>query len=555
MHRLDQFGLEDMLALGSALRTISRDYEDIQQAGIETVRLLYNRLRDTKGAIACPLVRLYRTKPADRLDADLRRNVLETAPDLPHNCRCLTLEASAGDLEEWNNPRQSAGHRAIPLASAGQIGNLPMVARMLEQFGLAASAVAATGPMEADAGESFGVFHVPRAKGSPFIPAQERFVVPHSIESVIGFGGMLPDGEFFALLLFSKVPIDQPTASLFKSIGIVVREILLPKLPGDDPTILANLLASKKMLIDVLEQAAFTQSRRVSKLHEATRAEDQKLLGEVNRELQLVQEQLQARERLASLGALTAGIAHEIKNPLNFILNFAQLGDEIVAELSSELSRVLPDPPEPIGDCMADLRLNLGKVVEHAKRADGIVKTMLQHARGEASRPRPCMLGQVVEEYANLAYHSSRAQTPDSQAQLKFEWDRKLEWVEVVPEHIGRVVINLVGNAFYSVRERQRREGPSYQPLVTVKVGRDGDHAEIRVLDNGEGIDPDIIPNIFDPFFTTKPSGSGTGQGLSISHDVIVSEHGGELRVESARMSHAEFIIRLPIKSPKISQR
>lgn len=165
------------------------------------------------------------------------------------------------------------------------------------------------------------------------------------------------------------------------------------------------------------------------------------------------------------------------------------------------------------------------------------------------------MLGQVVEEYANLAYHSHRAQFSDSQAQLRIEWDKSLEWVEAVPEHIGRVIINLVGNSFYSVWERQKREGPGYKPLVEVRITPDGNHAEIRVWDNGEGISPDILPHIFDPFFTTKPAGAGTGQGLSISHDVIVSEHGGEMRAESVPMRHTEFTIRLPIKSPKLGIR
>ena len=257
-------------------------------------------------------------------------------------------------------------------------------------------------------------------------------------------------------------------------------------------------------------------------------------------ELKGTQAQLIQKEKMASLGELTAGIAHEIQNPLNFVNNFSEVSRELVDEMDEELDKGDTQEAKLIS---ADLKQNLEKITLHGQRASSIVKGMLEHSRTTTGEKQPTDLNALADEYLRLAYHGLRAKDKDFNAELKTDFDANLGPVEVVPQEMGRVLLNLFNNAFYAVREKQKQQPDGHQPIVTVSTGRINGQVELRVQDNGTGM-PDVVKaKIFQPFFTTKPTGQGTGLGLSLSYEIITKGHGGELRVETQEGAFTEFVI------------
>ena len=261
-------------------------------------------------------------------------------------------------------------------------------------------------------------------------------------------------------------------------------------------------------------------------------------------QLKATQDQLVAHQKLASLGALTAGIAHEIRNPLNFVTNFAQLAVELVRELRQGLG----DTTDPTRAVLEALEQNVAKIEEHGRRADNIVRGMLLHARGQPGQRQKTDLNTLVTEAVNLAYHGLRGRDATFHVAVQFELDRRLPPVDVSPTDLSRVVLNLMNNALYAAHQKSRKVEAGFQPRVVVRTADLGDTVEMRFWDNGDGIPAELRDQIFTPFFTTKPAGAGTGLGLSISYDIIVQMHNGSLRVESAEGQFAEFIVTLPKK-------
>ncbi|WP_412069181.1 sensor histidine kinase [Rubrivirga sp. IMCC43871] len=257
-------------------------------------------------------------------------------------------------------------------------------------------------------------------------------------------------------------------------------------------------------------------------------------------ELRATQAQLIQSEKMASLGQLTAGIAHEIKNPLNFVNNFASLSQELVEELAGETD------PEERRAILADLASNAAKIEEHGRRADAIVRTMMEHARSGSGPHRPVALNALVEEHAAHAAHAVRVRHPAFAAALRFDLADDVGEVVVEPQEIGRVVVNLVDNALDAVRQRAEAGADRDAPTVTVLTRATDGGVEIRVADNGPGMAPEVAAKVFEPFFTTKPTGQGTGLGLSLSHDIVAQGHGGTLAVESAEGEGTTFTLRLP---------
>jgi signal transduction histidine kinase len=262
---------------------------------------------------------------------------------------------------------------------------------------------------------------------------------------------------------------------------------------------------------------------------------------------------------MASLGELTAGIAHEIQNPLNFVNNFSEINKELLEELKAE--RLKPNAErneQSENDLINDVISNEEKINHHGKRADVIVKGMLQHSRSSSGTKEPTDINALCDEYLRLAYHGLRAKDKSFNALMKTDFDESIQMINIIPQDIGRVILNLITNAFYAVDERLKAErlmhnaggstlkAESYQPTVTVSTQKLTDKIEISVTDNGKGIPDAIKEKIFQPFFTTKPTGQGTGLGLSLSYD-IVKAHGGELKVNSAENKGAAFIIQLPM--------
>jgi signal transduction histidine kinase len=257
------------------------------------------------------------------------------------------------------------------------------------------------------------------------------------------------------------------------------------------------------------------------------------------------QTQLVQAEKMASLGELTAGIAHEIQNPLNFVNNFAEVNTELIDELKKEI--------EPAGiisanELIEDIKANSEKITHHGKRADSIVKGMLQHSRKSSGQKEFTDINALCDEYLRLSYHGLRAKDKSFNAEFETKFDAALAPINVVPQDIGRVILNLINNAFYAVNERQINEKESgYKPRVTLTTKKQADQVIIEVADNGTGMREQVKEKIFQPFFTTKPTGEGTGLGLSLSYDIVTKGHGGELRVETKEGMGTEFIIQLPI--------
>lgn len=260
--------------------------------------------------------------------------------------------------------------------------------------------------------------------------------------------------------------------------------------------------------------------------------------------LKSTQTQLIQKEKMASLGELTAGIAHEIQNPLNFVNNFSEVSTELVGELKDELDRGDTAEAKAIAD---DLTQNLQKITHHGGRASAIVKGMLEHSRTGTGERQSTNLNALADEYLKIAYQGLRAKDKSFNAELKTDFLTDLGKVEVMPQEIGRVLLNLYNNAFYAVSQRARQNtDPDYQPMVSVQTKRLTNTVEIRVHDNGTGIPDEMKAKIFQPFFTTKPTGEGTGLGLSLSYDIVTKGHGGTLTVESVEGEGTTFVIDLP---------
>ncbi len=276
-------------------------------------------------------------------------------------------------------------------------------------------------------------------------------------------------------------------------------------------------------------------------------------LEQTLKDLKTAQHQVIMQEKLASLGQLTAGIAHEIKNPLNFVNNFSEVSGELIEEAREVLGEIGEQVPEDardeIGGILDDLTANLQKINQHGKRADGIVHSMLEHSRSQSGERRAVDLNALLKQYADLAYHAMRAK--DQQFNLTWEedLDAGMGEVEVVPQDLSRVFLNLITNACQATLERVRNSDGDYDPRIRLSSKREDRQAEFRIRDNGPGIPQDMIKKIFEPFVTTKPTGEGTGLGLSLSQD-IVAQHGGVMGVESEPGSFTEFWITLPIPEP-----
>ncbi|MGN6639632.1 MAG: sensor histidine kinase [Mucilaginibacter sp.] len=267
-------------------------------------------------------------------------------------------------------------------------------------------------------------------------------------------------------------------------------------------------------------------------------------LQETIKELTTTQAQLIQSEKMASLGELTAGIAHEIQNPLNFVNNFSDVSMELVDEMETELNK---GDIEEVKAIAADIRQNLEKIMHHGKRADGIVKGMLQHSRASSNVKEPTDINKLADEYLRLAYHGLRAKDKSFNAELIMHFGEGLPLANMVPQDIGRVLLNLFNNAFYATREKQKTVGTDYKPCVGVTTGLHGKTLEIVVKDNGTGIPDNVREKIMQPFFTTKPTGEGTGLGLSLSYDIVVKAHGGKIDVKSTQGEGSEFKISIPV--------
>jgi signal transduction histidine kinase len=328
------------------------------------------------------------------------------------------------------------------------------------------------------------------------------------------------------LLLRIQQISEQDTEALMKAIKNADKEFAITEFKLDRTEKVKRTTA-------ILLEETIEELEQKRKAIEDTNAALQKSL----QELTATQAQLIQSEKMASLGELTAGIAHEIQNPLNFVNNFSEVSKELLEEMKTELDLGNIADAKDIAN---DVIQNLLKVAHHGKRADGIVKGMLQHSRSSSAVKEPTDINALADEYIRLCYHGLRAKDKSFNAIIKTDFDASLEKINIIPQDIGRVILNLLTNAFYAVNEKKKEcqaepveAHPPYEPTVSVSTKKLNDKVEISVVDNGNGIPQQIVDKIFQPFFTTKPTGQGTGLGLSLSYDIITKGHGGELKVQT----------------------
>jgi two-component system NtrC family sensor kinase len=298
------------------------------------------------------------------------------------------------------------------------------------------------------------------------------------------------------------------------------------------------------VVVAVLAYYAFSNKKKTNRLLHQQKAELETVLYNLrNTQAQLIQS-----EKMASLGELTAGIAHEIQNPLNFVNNFSEVSNELIDEMKEELANGNLPPATEIAD---DIKQNLGKINHHGRRADAIVKGMLQHSRKSTGQKEATDINALADEYLRLSYHGLRAKDKSFNADFKTDFDETVGKINIVSQDIGRVLLNLFNNAFYAVNKKLiANRSPltdDYKPLVSIQTKKINNKIEISVSDNGNGIPQNIVDKIFQPFFTTKPTGEGTGLGLSLSYDIITKEHNGTIKVESEEGEGSKFIIQLPL--------
>jgi signal transduction histidine kinase len=292
--------------------------------------------------------------------------------------------------------------------------------------------------------------------------------------------------------------------------------------------------------LTVFSIIAFILYRNNRQKHKANKVLESTLV-----DLKSTQSQLIQSEKMASLGELTAGIAHEIQNPLNFVNNFSEVNTELIEELEMEADKGNLQEVKLIAK---DIKENEGKINHHGKRADAIVKGMLQHSQSGSGVKEPTEINALADEYLRLAYHGFKAKDKSFNATMKTDFQETIGKINIIPQDIGRVILNLITNAFYVVNEKSKQGIAGYEPTVEVSTRKEGNKLLISVKDNGNGIPQEILDKIFQPFFTTKPTGQGTGLGLSLSYDII-KVHGGEITVNTKEGEESEFIIQLPFKS------
>ncbi|MEP6951701.1 MAG: ATP-binding protein, partial [Ginsengibacter sp.] len=298
------------------------------------------------------------------------------------------------------------------------------------------------------------------------------------------------------------------------------------------------------LFVFILAVVALNGYRNKQKANTLLTQQKQKIESTLS-ELKSTQAQLIQSEKMASLGELTAGIAHEIQNPLNFVNNFSELNKELIEELKTEAFAGNNNEVMAIAN---NISANEEKINHHGRRADAIVKGMLQHSRSSTGLKQPTDINALAGEYLRLSYHGLRAKDKSFNSTFKTDFDPAIEKINIIPQDMGRVLLNLYNNAFYAVSEKKNKLNEGYEPTVSVSTKKVGRKVEIRVKDNGNGIPQKVLDKIFQPFFTTKPTGEGTGLGLSLSYDIIKT-HGGEIKVDTKENEGTAFTIVLPVSS------
>ncbi|MBB4391351.1 sensor histidine kinase [Bradyrhizobium sp. ERR14] len=435
-------------------------------------------------------------------------------------------------------------------SSPGELG--PVFEAMLENAVRICSA--SLGTLLLYEGDRFRRVARMAAQNVPQLYAPDQETPPHFIAPFDGTPSLGRLVETKALVHIADIAIEYPDDLIYKVAA--ARTVLIVPMLKESELIGAFAVYRKEVQefsdkqVELLEHfaaqavIAIENTRLLRELRERTDDLTRSL-----DDLRAAQDRLVQTEKLASLGQLTAGIAHEIKNPLNFVNNFSALSAELIDELNDMLKAAALNDKlrEEVNELTKLLKENLEKVGQHGKRADSIVKNMLLHSREGPGEQRPADINSLVDESLNLAYHGARAEKPGFSITLQRDFDANAGAAELFPQEITRALLNLISNGFYAATRRKAEAADdTFEPVLSAATKNLGKTVEIRIRDNGVGISPEVREKIFDPFFTTKPAGEGTGLGLSMTHDIIVKQHGGRIDVETEPGAFTEFIITLP---------
>ncbi|MGD1912800.1 MAG: sensor histidine kinase [Rivularia sp. (in: cyanobacteria)] len=580
MYDLTKFTLRDMSECGLALRQTAQNANSMEDASNRIIKHFYEHIIDQEtGEKSCILVRLFKTHSYGKLTPELQeyaRDILNKNK-VADNIKCLTLLATIGDIPEWNSRYKSIGHKAIPLSSEDAIHRIPMISQLIRQLGLNPGIVLQPDPnLLIDIEQRmYNVFHVPKALGSPSIPSQMSFVIPFGGKSVIGFGGLLPTGDMFAIMMFLRVVVPQQNLELIRPLALNVKTAILPfddgiifnesnMIPKNEDHILQRLnsqIGTLTQLLDVSEQSTITQSDRLETAI--------KNLQQTLNRLKKTQSQLIQNEKMSSLGQMVAGIAHEINNPVNFVdanLNYVEEYSQTLLKLIEIYQQQHPTYPEQIQqeidiEELDFIKEDFSKIIQSMKvgtqRIQEIVKSLRIFSRLDEAEIKQADIHQGIDSTLMILQNRLKAESIHSNIEIIKEYGNLPE-IDCYPGQLNQVFMNIIANAIDALEEQighsgwtiESQQEDTFKPLkicIRTEVIEDR-WISITIYDNGPGIKEEVLNKLFDPFFTTKEVGKGTGLGLSISHQIVVEKHGGQLSCNSILGTGTEFVIKIPTR-------
>jgi two-component system, NtrC family, sensor kinase len=579
MYNIQKMTLRDMSECGLALRGLGDDALSMEEVSNNIIEYLYQNFVDSScGEKHCVLIRFFKTHSYSELTPDLQEYASGILSDriIPHNLKCLTLLATAGELPEWNSRHQSVGHKAIPLANEDAIARIPMIYQLIQQLGLNPSIVVQPDQnLLTDLEQKmYNVFYVSHAKDSLCIPSQASFVVPFNIKSVLGFGGLLPSGNMFSILMFLKVAISPMIINLFRPLALNVKMAILPFDDGcifkDDFQSIINTeiidnhqnkslrylnskIATLNQLLDVSEQSTITQSDR---LEEAIANLHQTLDKLKKTQVQLIQ-----NEKMSSLGLMIAGIAHEINNPVNFIhgnISYAENYTQSLLKLLQLYQKTYLNPPGEIQQLIEEIELDFiisdfneifKSMTVGTERIREIVLSLRNFSRLDQSELKKADIHSGIDSTLMIIQHKLKTIKHKSSEIKIVKKYGILPLIECYPGQLNQVFMNILSNAIDAMELGVGTESKLQIPQISICTQViDEKWVAINIADNGVGMTEEVRSKLFDPFFTTKPVGKGTGLGLSISHQIVVEKHCGQIICNSQPGQGSEFTIKIPVK-------